>query len=146
MKVRASILILLPLALTGWGSRAAAVLDPTLSYYVPQAGMVAAPLEGADAIRFLRACPNNDGGSSLPNNVRIKVVALDGAGVGIPDIPAAEVCVLFNGGTVAQGFVGPGADSIVANGTWNVAPLCPDVTCIEADAPPPMPPERPTSP
>ena len=28
-----------------------------------------------------------------------------------------------------------GADSIIANSTWNVDPRCPDVTCIPADAP-----------
>ena len=40
---------------------------------------------------------------------------------------------MFNGGTAAQGFSGVGADSVIANGTWNQTPLCPDVRCMQAD-------------
>jgi hypothetical protein len=109
--------------------------DPNLSFYVPQAGSVATPTEGTVAIRLFRQCPNNDGGTVLANNSRIKIVVRDGSGIGIPGIAAADICILFNGGTAAQGFAGVGADSIIANSTWNTDPLCPDVRCIQADAP-----------
>jgi hypothetical protein len=113
--------------------------DSAKSFFVPQAGSVLTPIEGMSSptpsFAFFRACPNNDGGSSLPNNARIKVVVHNSLGIPIPGIAAADICVLLNGGTPIQGFSGAGADSIIANGTWNVAPLCPDVKCIEADAP-----------
>ncbi len=109
--------------------------DPTMSYFVPQAGSVASPVEGYLAYRFFRQCPNNDGGASLPNNARVKVVVNNAGGSPIAGVAAAEICLLFNGGTAAQGFTGEGADSIIANSTWNQAPLCPDVRCIPADAP-----------
>jgi hypothetical protein len=109
--------------------------DPNTSFYVPQSGSVATPAEGTSAIRFFRACPNNDGGSSLPNNVRIKVVLRDAAGLPLPGVPEFQVYTLYNGGTPAQGFSGPGADSIISNSTWNPAPLCPDVRATKADAP-----------
>jgi len=114
--------------------KAAAQVDATTSFYVPQSGTVATPAEGTAAIRFFRACPNNDGGTSLPNNARIKVVLKDAGGVAIAGVAANDICMLFNGGTSDQGFVGSGADSIIANSTWNVTPLCPNVTCIPADA------------
>jgi hypothetical protein len=109
--------------------------DLSQSFYVPQRGSVGTPIEGTAAAAFFRACPNNDGGTSLPNNARIKVVVRDGSGNPIPDIAAADICILFNGGTPAQGFSGIGADSIIANSTYNMDPLCPDVRCIPADAP-----------
>lgn len=109
--------------------------DPTQSFYVPQAGPVATPMEGTLATRFFRACPNNDGGTSLPNNARIKVVLRNAGGLPLVGVAAADICVLFNGGTAEQGLTGVGADSIIANSTWNVDPLCPDVRCIPADAP-----------
>ena len=113
----------------------AQIPDASQSFYVPQTGPVATPTEGTAATRFFRVCPNNDGGGSLPNNARIKVVLRNSSGVGISGIAAADICMLFNGGTAAQGFGGVGADSIIANSTWNTAPLCPNVTCIPADAP-----------
>lgn len=114
---------------------AAGVPDVALSFYVPQTGAVATPTEGTTAIRLFRMCPNNDGGSSLPNSARVKVVVRDVNGNGIPGVAAADICVLYNGGTVAQGFSGVGADSVISNSTWNTAPLCPDVRCVAADAP-----------
>jgi hypothetical protein len=105
------------------------------SFYAPQTGSVAAPTEGIEAIKFFRACPNNDGGTVLPNNARIKVVVNDQFGHAIPGIPASDVCVMFNGGTAAQGFSGEGADSVIANSQWNISPSCPDVRCLTADAP-----------
>ena len=105
------------------------------SYFVPQAGPVATPSEGTLATRFFRACPNNDGGSSLFNNARIKVVLLDLNGNPVPGVDPADICILFNGGTAAQGFGGIGADSIIANTAWNFDPVCPDVRCITADGP-----------
>ena len=56
-------------------------------------------------------------------------------GNGIPGVPGADVCVLFNGGTAAQGFSGVGADSVISNSQWNPSPLCPDVRCVSADIP-----------
>jgi hypothetical protein len=109
-------------------------IDPTLSFYVPQAGSVATPTEGTLATRLFRQCPNNDGNGMLANNARIKIVVRDGGGVGIANIAAANICVLLNGGTAVQGFSGTGADSIIANSTWNTDPLCPDLRCIQADA------------
>ncbi len=129
--------------------------DPNQSYFVPQAGSLSTPCEGATgnctavaaadmsyaltigggAIATFRACPNNDGGQVLRNNARIKVVLKASDGSPLPGINPADICVLLNGGTEAQGFFGLGADSIIANSTWNVDPLCPDVRCIPADAP-----------
>jgi len=109
--------------------------DPSTSFYVPQSGSVATPTEGLAATRLFRLCPNLDGVASFPNNARIKVVVRDGAGAPIPGIAAADVCVLFNGGTPGQGFSGVGADSVIANSLWNYNPLCPDVRCVAADVP-----------
>jgi hypothetical protein len=115
----------------------AGVPDIVNSYYVPQAGSTTAPLEGLStpnpSFRFFRACPNNDGGASLPNNARIKVVVRDVNNVGIKGVAAADICLLFNGGTPAQSFSGVGADSVIANGTFNQVPLCPDIRCVQAD-------------
>ncbi len=113
----------------------AGVPDVTRCFYVPQIGTVASPTEGTLATRLFRMCPNNDGGSSLPSNSRVKLVILDVNGNPIAGIAAADMCLLFNGGTAAQGFSGVGADSIIANSTWNQSPLCPDVRCVAADAP-----------
>jgi hypothetical protein len=113
----------------------AGVPDLTQSYYVPQAGNTTTPLEGPSAVVFFRACPDNDGGASLPNNARVKVIVKDVNGNPIAGIAAADICLLFNGGTAAQGFSGVGADSVIANSTWNQTPLCPDVRCVQADAP-----------
>ena len=113
----------------------AGVPDATNSFYVPQTGTVATPTEGTNAARLFRMCPNNDGGTSLPNNSRVKVVVRDVNGNGIPGVPGADVCVLFNGGTAAQGFSGVGADSVISNSQWNPSPLCPDVRCVSADIP-----------
>ena len=111
----------------------AGIPDQNQSFYVPQRGTVGTPIEGATAVAFFRACPNNDGGTSLPNNARIKVVVRDQNANGIPGIAAADICLLFNGGTALQSFSGVGADSIIANGQFNQTPLCPDVRCVQAD-------------
>src|SRR5512143_347700 len=97
----------------------AGVPDQTQSYYVPQTGTVATPSEGTTATALFKACPNNDGGTSLPNSARVKVVVKDVNGNAIRGIAAADICLLFNGGTPAQGFSGVGADSVIANSTWN---------------------------
>jgi hypothetical protein len=117
------------------GSAHAGVPDMTQSFFVPQAGPVATPTEGTLATRLFRQCPNNDGNGTLPNNARIKVVLRDVNGNPVPGVPAEDVCVLLNGGTAAQGFGGIGADSLIANSTWNTDPVCPDLRCIQADAP-----------
>lgn len=121
--------------LGGAGPVYAGIPSTDNSFYVPQSGSVTTPTEGATAARNFRVCPNNDGGSSLPLNARIKVVVRDVNGNPIAGIAAADICMLFNGGTVAQGFSGVGADSVIANAVWNQAPLCPNVTCVSADAP-----------
>jgi hypothetical protein len=63
------------------------------------------------------------------------VVVKDSGGQGISGIAASNICILFNGGTPAQGFSGPGADSVIADSTWNKTPLCPPVRCVQADGP-----------
>jgi hypothetical protein len=116
-------------------SASAAVPNTDKSYYVPQVGPVATPTEGTAAIQLFRMCPNNDGGSSLPNSARIKIVVQDGSGHGISGLAAADIVVLFNGGTPAQGFSGPGADSVISDSQFNPSPLCPDVRTVNADVP-----------
>jgi hypothetical protein len=117
----------------------AGVPDVTQSFYVPQSGTTGAPSEGTLATRFFRACPNNDAGASLPNSARVKVVVKDVNGNGISGIAAADICVMFNGGTPLQSFSGVGADSIIANTAFNdgstpgINPICPDVRCVQAD-------------
>lgn len=113
----------------------AGVPDATNSFYVPQVGTTATPTEGTLATRLFRMCPNMDGSATLPSNARIKVVVRDVNGNGIPGVAAADICVLFNGGTPAQGFSGVGADSVVSNSAFNTSPLCPDVRCVAADVP-----------
>jgi hypothetical protein len=116
-------------------AKSTGVPDPTQCFFVPQTGSVATPTEGNAALASFRTCPNNDGIQTLPNNARIKVVVKAGDGSPIVGIAATDICILFNGGTADQGFTGIGADSIIANSTWNVTPPCPDVRCIPADAP-----------
>ena len=113
----------------------AGVPDLGQSFFVPQTGPVGTPTEGVAATALFKACPNNDGGTSLPNNARVKVMLRDVNGYGIPGIAAADICLLFNGGTAVQGFTGAGADSVIANSRWNQNPLCPDVRAVCADAP-----------
>jgi hypothetical protein len=116
------------LGIACWAGRSFGdVPDLTKCYYVPQAGPVAAPILGADALRSFRLCPNNDGTQSLPNSARIKIVIKNGVGGGIRGIPRTDLVALFNGGTQAQGFnpALSGADSIIANSQWN--PGCPDM-------------------
>ena len=109
--------------------------DIAQSFYVPQRGSVGTPIEGTAALTAFRTCPNNDAFIAFAQNARIKVVVRDGNGNPIPDIAAADICILLNGGTPAQGFSGIGADSIIANAAFNLDPACPDVRCIPADAP-----------
>jgi hypothetical protein len=109
--------------------------DPAQCYFVPEAGPVSTPLVGTNATQLFHGCPNNDGNSSLPNNVRIKIVLKDINGA--PAFTTKDmICMLLNGGTPVQNFTGPGADSIIANSTWNQTPRCPNLTCIQADADP----------
>lgn len=106
-----------------------------LSYFVPQSGELTAPVEGAAAIANARRCPNDDGFQVLKLNARLKIVVRNVAGAPISDISPADICVLFNGGTPAQGFIGAGDDSIIANSQFNSLASCPDVRCVQADAP-----------
>ena len=130
-----ALLALQSLAVLGPPHAIAALSDPLHSYFVPQAGAIATPSEGTAATRFFRACPDNDGGSSLPNMVRIKVVLHNSSDLPVVGLPATSICIAFNGGTPAQGFTGPGADSIIANSAYNPTLACPDVRCIFADGP-----------
>jgi hypothetical protein len=123
------------LVLAGIPAAYAGVPDVNASFYVPQAGNTTTPLEGASAPKsfsFFRGCPNNDG-ASYANNSRVKVVVRDANGNGIPGVSAADICLLFNGGTPAQGFSGVGADSVLANNQYSVGAVCPDVRCVQAD-------------
>jgi len=105
------------------------VPSTTNSYFVPNAGPVDTPLEGAAAVTFFRTCPNND---ALTNNARIKVVVRNAANLPITGIAAEDIGFLLNGGTPEQGFNGVGADSVIANSQFN--PLCPDLRFVTADA------------
>jgi len=129
-------MVVAALALAGWTGTSAAQVSPDKSFYVPQAGLdYNNPLEGTDAIPYFRACPNNDGDGSLPLDARIKVVVRDANDAGIKDIAASDICILFNGGPPVQGYTGNGADSVIANSTYNPAFNCPDVRCVQADGP-----------
>jgi hypothetical protein len=112
----------------------AGVPDVTKSFFVPQSGSVTTPTEGAAAIANARRCPNDDGPQVLKNNARLMVVVKDSGGNPIVGIPASDICVLFNGGT-SPSFSGVGDDSIIANFQFNQANNCPDVRCVQADAP-----------
>ena len=103
------------------------------SFFVPEAGTVANPTVGTVATRLFRTCPNNDGGASLPSNARIRIVLKDASGAPVSGVPPEQIYVGLNGGTPAQGFVGDGADSVVANSQFN--PGCPDARYLNADAP-----------
>jgi hypothetical protein len=125
----AAALVLLPTsALSG-------VPDISQSFFVPQRGSVGSPIEGNMALQGFRTCPNNDAFTGAFQSCRIKVVVRDVNGNGIPDIAAADICILFNGGTPAQGFSGVGADSVISAASLNLDPPCPDLRCIPADAP-----------
>jgi hypothetical protein len=111
------------------------IVDPTQSYFVPQSGSIVTPTEGAGAIANARRCPNDDGAQVLRLNSRLKVKVVGTSGQPMPGIAASDICVLFNGGTPIQGFSGVGDDSIIANTMFNPLASCPDVRCVEADAP-----------
>jgi hypothetical protein len=111
------------------------VPDANQSFYVPQSGSVTTPSEGVLAIQNARGCPNEDGTQVLRLSARLKVVVRASDGSPIANIPAGDICVLFNGGTPAQGFTGAGGDSIIANFQFNQLANCPDVRCVPADAP-----------
>ena len=80
------------------GSARAQLPNPSTSYFVVQTGAVATPTEGPTAIRLLRLCPNNDGISSLPNHVRLKIKLIDGGGANMVGVAAADIYIQFNGG------------------------------------------------
>jgi len=120
----------------------AGVPDVTQSFFVPQSGSVTTPTEGAAAIVNARRCPATgttnsgvEGTQVLRLNARLKVVVKASDGSPIAGIPASDICVLFNGGTPAQGFSGVGDDSVIANFQFNQLSNCPDVRCVPADAP-----------
>jgi hypothetical protein len=120
----------------------AGVPDVTQSFFVPQSGSGKTPTEGAAAIVNARRCPATgssnvaqEGTQVLRLNARLKVVVKASDGSPIAGIPASDICVLFNGGTPAQGFSGVGDDSIIANFQFNQLSSCPDIRCVQADAP-----------
>lgn len=108
--------------------------DVAKSYFVPEAGAVGTPIVGQDAVKFFRACPNNDGGASLPLNARIRIVLKDASDEPIIGLAPENIYIKLNGGTTVQGFSGDGADSIIANSVNNTDPLCPDLRYMFADA------------
>jgi hypothetical protein len=112
----------------------AGVPDITQSFYVPQSGSITTPTEGALAIANARRCPNDDGTQVLRLAARLKVVVRASDSSPIAGIPASDICVLFNGGTSAQGFSGVGDDSIIATFQYNQLSNCPDIRCVPADA------------
>jgi len=116
--------------------------DPAQSFYVPQAVISGGSVvEGAQALGgpqatsgFFGTCPNLDGSTVLRNNSRIKVVVKNASGNGIAGIPPQDIFVLFNAGTSVQGFIGDGADSVIANTTWTPENKCPLLRTMQADA------------
>jgi hypothetical protein len=120
------------LSLLGAPSASMAQVSTANSYFVPEAGPLSTPTTGLPARRFFRLCPNNDGGASLPNRARIKIVLLDALSGGVMGlVPYIKV----NGGTSAQGFSGNGADSMIANDVWNVTPPCPNLDRMDSSVP-----------
>jgi hypothetical protein len=108
--------------------------DAAKSYFVPEAGDVGTPIVGQAAVKFFRACPNNDGGASLPSNARIRIVLKNASDDPIIGLAPENIYIKLNGGTAVQGFSGDGADSIIANSINNTDPLCPDLRYMFADA------------
>jgi hypothetical protein len=113
----------------------AGVPDVTQSFFVPQASSITTPSEGVIAMRFAKRCPNLDGNQMFAASSRLKIVVKASDGSPIAGIPASDICVLFNGGTPAQGFSGVGDDSIIANFQFNQVNNCPDIRCVQADGP-----------
>jgi hypothetical protein len=74
-----------------------------------------------------------DGTQVLRFNSRLKVVLRTQDSTPLTRVDAANICMLFNGGTPAQGFSGAGDDSIIANHQYNMLANCPDVRCVQAD-------------
>jgi hypothetical protein len=115
----------------------AQVPDPSASYFVPRSGLALHNdvVEGQDAVRYFRACPNNDdeGCLMLSQSPRIRIVVRDSNGAPIAGIQSTEIYALLNGGPAAQGLYGDGADSVVANTDVNSAPTCPNVRVITAN-------------
>src|SRR5258708_6744414 len=117
----------------------AGVPDVTQSFFVPQSGSMTTPTEGAAAIVNARRCPATgssnvaqEGTQVLRLNARLKVVVKASDGSPIVGIPASDICVLFNGGTPAQGFSGVGDDSVIANFQFNQIANCPDSNPVRA--------------
>jgi len=122
------------LLLAGPRTGSATTPDAALSFYVPESGSVLTPTQGTAAARFFRGCPNNDG-SSYPSSARIRIVLLATGGAPMSGVAAADIYIKLNGGTAAQSFSGNGADSIIANPTYNPSFNCPLVQYLFADAP-----------
>jgi hypothetical protein len=97
--------------------------DLSKSYFVPESMVGGVVTQDAAAIANARRCPNDDGGQVLKNNARLKIMMIGApSGTAMVGIPAQNICVLFN-------------DSIIANSTYNPLWNCPDVRCVQADAP-----------
>lgn len=121
-------------AWTALEMKSSGIPDPTTSYYVPQADVSGELKEGADAYKYFKTCPNNDGLTPFGNNARLKIVVRDAAGSPIPGVSAADIQLRFSGGTQAQGYSSEGSDSVIASGFWNPQFGCPDLYSIEGDA------------
>ena len=111
--------------------------DPTNSYFVPQAVVAGNVVEGHSASQNFKTCPfkESDIKPVLRNNSRIKVVLNDSAGNHIAGISAADIFVLMNGRSVAQGMYWEGPDSVIASHQYDSLAQCPDVRAIYADGP-----------
>jgi subtilisin family serine protease len=73
--------------------RVAPTPDLSTSFFVPEAGTTASPSVGTEATQFFRVGPNNDGGSSLPNHARIRVILKDASGAAVAGVPSrANIC------------------------------------------------------
>jgi hypothetical protein len=109
--------------------------DVALSYFVPQSGSLTTPSEGIPAIVNFRTCPNTDGTQVLRLNARLKVLLRTQDNTPLVGIAPENICFLLNGGPPVQGFSGSGDDSLIANYQYNPGWNCPDVRCVQADAP-----------
>jgi hypothetical protein len=107
------------------------IVNPTNSYFVPQAGTTLSPIEGPSAIAFATTCPNND---LLANNARIKIVLRNSSNAPLVGVAAADIYASLNGGPVSQGFNGSGDDTLMASSAWQPLAGCPNTRRIIADA------------
>jgi len=108
-----------------------AIVSPTTSYFVPEAGTTLSPITGTAALAFAVTCPNND---LLNNNARIKIVLKTASGTPLSGVAATDIYASLNGGPASQGFSGTGDDTLMASSVWQPLAGCPNTRHINADA------------